>query len=146
MQNDLIKTFCEIDLAGGEVSCRFKADRRETEGSYLRLNRLWHHSTLGSRVIKKKKSHTSCSGTTLFWFRVEPPWHKSDSQPDAGLGFQVKVIKTIEGDPSSLGSGPTRWNYLAGCEVSFGVKADRRDMRHVVVPPCFAFESSAFSE
>ena len=30
--------------------------------------------------------------------------HKS--RPDSGLGFQGKVLKTFEGVPSSLGSGP----------------------------------------
>ena len=32
--------------------------------------------------------------------------HKRQSRPDSGLGIRVKVPKTVEGVPSSLGSGP----------------------------------------
>ena len=33
------------------------------------------------------------------------------SRPDSGLGFQVKVLITVEGVPSSLGSGLEEWLY-----------------------------------
>ena len=32
--------------------------------------------------------------------------HKRQSRPDSGHGFQAKVLKTFEGVPASLGSGP----------------------------------------
>jgi len=34
--------------------------------------------------------------------------HIRQSRPDSGLGFQVKVLDTLQGVPSSLGSGPER--------------------------------------
>ena len=48
-----------------------------------------YHSTLGLRVIKKKKKDVA---------------HIRQSRPDSGLGFQVKVRKTFQVVPYSLGS------------------------------------------
>ena len=54
-------------------------------GPYLRLIDFVYHSTLGLRVIKKKKKDVA---------------HIRQSRPDSGLGFQVKVLKPFQVVPS----------------------------------------------
>ena len=69
-----------------------------------------YHSTLGLRVIKKKKKKKKTKGQAKWWgvsfIRCRANMeHIRQSRPDSGLGFQVKVRKTFQVVPSSLGSG-----------------------------------------
>jgi len=80
-------------------------------GSYLRLKDFVYHSTLGLRVIKKKKNLTrksvrksdallpDCpvSGTeNLHFVRCRANVaHARQSRPDSGLGSLVKVLTTF---------------------------------------------------
>jgi len=68
-------------------------------GSYLRLIDFVYHSTLGLRVIKKKKRRwvkrgKVGTGEVTHICRANTA-HIRQSRPDSGLGFQVKVFETF---------------------------------------------------
>jgi len=77
----------------------------------FKAHRLLYHSTLGSRVIKKKKSgrapdvrRQASALNTMHRCRANIA-HIRKSWPDSGLSFQVKVLKTFKVVPSSLRGG-----------------------------------------
>jgi len=85
-------------------------------GLVFKAHRRVYHSTLGLRVIKKKKKEVDTSnspGKHQTRERCRAMWNTPrQSRPDSGLGlshFQVKVLKIKQGVPSSLGSvaGPS---------------------------------------
>ena len=68
-----------------------------------KAHRLLHHSTLGSRVIKKKKKSLAINATlTVTTSHVT---HLRQSRPNSGFGSQAKGVKMFKVVASSLGRG-----------------------------------------
>ena len=65
-----------------------------------------YHPTLGWRAIAKNKKKNLEQASQSRLDSVERIY--GQSRPDSGLGFQVRVLESLEGVPSSLGSGSPR--------------------------------------
>ena len=87
-----------------------RTENGPSQGQILALTGLYVPGSLDSGRKETWMRQMACSK----WSAVERIWHMYDSQgqilalasrPTSGLGFQIKVHKTFQVVPSSLGSG-----------------------------------------
>jgi len=94
--------------------------KRFRGGLVFKAHRPLYHSTLGSKVMKKKREEEHVKRRDvadhglgmLFIYSLESEFccransaHTRQSVPDSGPGFRVKALKRFQGVPSSLSCG-----------------------------------------